>query len=82
MRLRGQAYLMAAVATYLAGDESGAVDLALEGQSWLPPFGDPERDPFQRFLDDPDAFCERFAGGAAGLESRLMELEAELEENE
>jgi hypothetical protein len=50
-----------------------------------PPEGTAEAEPtnpFERFLEDPAAFAERFAGGAAALEEHLLELETRLSENE
>lgn len=88
MQAHTQAYLLAAVATYLDGDGEGAIALAEAGKALAPEA--PERgrrrapqggQAIDRFLEDPDAFVERFAGGVSGLEERLLEIESELSDN-
>jgi hypothetical protein len=97
-RIQGRAYLMAAVASQLLGETEEAIEIAQAGLAQLPerpgragrrgaPEGAPDgstepTNPFERFLEDPAAFAERFAGGAAAMEEHLLELETRLSENE
>lgn len=89
VQARCQAYLMAAVATYLDGDGEAAVALAETGKGLIPepPENARRRRPrtggqaIDRFLEDPNTFVERFAGGISGLEERLLEIEGELSDN-
>lgn len=79
-----QAYLMAAVSTYLMGDADAAMDLAQTGADMIPePPGNRERGPcpLEEFIEDPGTFVERFESGAQGLEDRILEIEAELSDN-
>lgn len=100
--MQTEAYFMAAVATYLAGDHEGAIALAQSAQESLPERPRPAegeaaeegargrgaremRRPrtsfLQRFLDDPEGVAGRWADGVAGLQARLLEIEAELGDN-
>lgn len=97
-RIQSRAYLMAAVASQLLGETEEAIEIAQAGLAQLPerpgrggrrgaPEGAPDdstepTNPFERFLADPAAFAERFAGGAAAMEEHLLELETRLSENE
>lgn len=86
MRARCNAYVMAATATWLSGDEAGAIAIAESAQALLPEQDEGRRGPrmgrgIERFLQDPGAFAARFEGGPNGLEARLLEIEAELSNN-
>ncbi|MCA9563755.1 MAG: hypothetical protein KC561_09715, partial [Myxococcales bacterium] len=88
----GRAYVMAAVATQLSGDPEGALVIAEEGLAQCERCseaadteegeGRPHRNPLNEFIEDPDGFSARFAGGVNALEERLLEIEAQLGESE
>ena len=92
-RVDREALMMLIVTTHLLGDENGALAMAAEAheesQCGAEEEGDGERRrrrprscAFERFIENPDEFAARFTGGPAELEERLLEIEAQLSNNE